>query len=112
MGRSFLKRVLSIDAEHAALSREIVLEEVGFASESLRGKRFFVEDRFTAADLALACMLAPVLLVSQAEGFGAVLPSMDKSHPEAEAFAQELRSTCAGKHAMRMFREERAGSTR
>lgn len=110
MGRSFLKRALSIDAEHAALSRRVVLEEVAFASESLREERFLVEDRFTAADLALACMLAPVLLVSQAEGFGAVLPSMDQSHPEAKAFAQELRSTRAGKHAMRMFREERAGS--
>ena len=108
VGRSFLKRVLSIDAAHAALSRRIVLEEVAFASESLRGKRFLAEDRFTAADLALACMLAPVLLVSQAEGYGAVLPSMDLAHPDARAFAQELRNTRAGKHAMRMFREERS----
>jgi glutathione S-transferase len=85
-----------------------VLEEVAFASESLRGKRFLAEGRFTAADLALACMLAPVLLVSQAEGYGAVLPSMDLAHPDARAFAQELRNTRAGKHAMRMFREERS----
>jgi glutathione S-transferase len=110
VGRSFLKRVLSIDAAHAAISRQIVLEEVAFASESLHGKRFLAADRFTAADLALACMLAPVLLVSCAEGYGAVLPSMELAHPDARAFAQELRNTQAGKHAMRMFREERSDS--
>ncbi len=110
VGRSFLKRVLSIDAEHAAISRRKVLEEVAFASESLHGKRFLAADRFTAADLALACMLAPVLLVSEAEGYGAVLPSMDQAHPDARAFAQEIRNTPAGQHAMRMFREERSNN--
>ncbi len=84
-----------------------MLEEVAYASERLRGKRFLAADRFTAADLALSCMLAPVLLVSHAEGYGAVLPSLDTAHPEAAAFAKELRKTPAGEHAMRMFREER-----
>jgi glutathione S-transferase len=110
IGRSFLKRVLSIDAAHAALSRRFVLEEVAFASEELGGRRYLTANRFTAADLALSCMLAPVLLVSQAEGYGAVLPSMDLAHPDARAFAREVRETPAGKHAMRMFREERAHS--
>lgn len=108
IGRSFLKRVLSIDAANAAFSCRFVLEEVAFASELLDGRRYLTANRFTAADLALSCMLAPVLLVSRAEGYGAVLPSMDLAHPDARAFARELRETPAGKHAMRMFREERS----
>jgi glutathione S-transferase len=107
-GRSILRRGLSIDHEHAARSRQIVQEEVTFASDLLRNRVFLASDRFTAADLALACMLAPVLLVSQAEGYGAVLPPLEEAHADAAAFAHELRDTRAGKHAMRMFREERA----
>jgi glutathione S-transferase len=108
IGRSFLKRVLSIDAANTERSRRFVLEEVAFASELLGRRRYLTADRFTAADLALSCMLAPVLLVSQVEGYGAVLPPMELAHPDARAFARVIRETPAGEHAMRMFREERA----
>jgi glutathione S-transferase len=108
IGSRFVKKALSVNSERAAASRQTVVQEVEFASESLGAKRYLTADRFTAADLALACMLAPVLLVSLDEGYGAVLPSMDEAHPDARAFAQQVRETPAGEHAMRMFREERS----
>ncbi len=97
------------------------------------GGRFLAGDRFTAADLAFACMAAPVLLVQRSEGYGAALPAMGEVTPEvavracaaggggvsngltgtrrfacAQALAQEMRAHAAGQFALRMFREHRS----
>jgi len=105
--RHVIRNALNINPDSAERSRRLVFQEIDFVNEYLGSSPYLVSDRFTAADLALACMLAPALLVSPAEGYGAVLPNIDQAHPEAAAFARELRATPAGKHAMRMFRNER-----
>jgi glutathione S-transferase len=107
VGRRFLQRALRIDAQSAEHSRRAVLAEVGLVNGIIDGRRYLVGDRFSAADLSFACMLALALLVSQQEGYAAVVPTLEQAHPEARAFAEQLRATPAGRHALRMFREER-----
>jgi hypothetical protein len=53
-------------------------------------------------------MLAPAVLPSQAEGYGAALPDLDRMGAEAAGFIREVRRTAAGRHALRMFAEHRA----
>lgn len=76
-------------------------------SARLGRSSFFFGDRFTAADMAWACMASPVLVPSRADGFGAELPALDELVPRARELAMELRDTVAGRHAMAMFREHR-----
>jgi glutathione S-transferase len=76
-------------------------------SERIEGKRYLVGDRFTAADLAFACMAAPILLPRPEEGYGAVLPPLEETPPAFAEVAREMRETPAGRFALRMFRQER-----
>jgi len=68
------------------------------------GRRFLVGDRFTAADLTFASLATPVLLP---EGVGHPFPPRADIPAEFEAFVAELEATPAGKHALRMYKEER-----
>lgn len=68
------------------------------------GRRFLAGDRFTAADLTFASLATPVLLPN---GVGHPFPPRANIPPEYEAFVSELEDTPAGKHALRMYQEER-----
>ena len=70
---------------------------------------YLVGDRFTAADLTAACMLAPVLLPSRAEGYAADLGRFEDLPGELQAVVTELRQTRIGQHCLRMFARERRG---
>lgn len=74
---------------------------------ALEGRRYLVGDRFSAADLAFACLASPVLVPTRSEGFGAELPELSQLTPEAASLATELRETVAGQYAMRLFRDDR-----
>lgn len=81
-------------------------EQLALLDARLHGGGYLVGDRFTAADLTLAAMLAPVLL--PLPQYGAYLPAPTES--EADDFAElidEVRGTEAGRHAVRMYREHR-----
>jgi glutathione S-transferase len=73
----------------------------------LADRRFFVGDRFTAADLAFACMLAPAILPTPAEGYGGYLPPAERVAPPAAELAREIRNRPVGRFALRLFAEER-----
>jgi glutathione S-transferase len=92
-----------------AVERSIarVREEMAWVSRRLDGRKWLVGDRFTAADLAFACMAVPAVLPSRADGFGAWLPGIEELPPEPAALIRELRDTPAGRFALRLFREER-----
>ncbi|MCU0306044.1 MAG: glutathione S-transferase [Thermoanaerobaculales bacterium] len=81
-----------------------VLDEI---EPRIAGRRFLVGDRFTAADLAFACMLAPTLLPSPNEGYGGYLPPLERVAPAAATLAREVRERPAGRFALRLFAEER-----
>ena len=64
-------------------------------------------DRFTAADLTFASLLAPVLLVQPEEGYGARMPSLNEVPYSYRRLVERVREHPAGAFAMRMFAEER-----
>jgi glutathione S-transferase len=68
------------------------------------GRRFLVGDAFSIADLTFAALSAP--LVGPPE-YAVRLPTVEELPPAMRAVVEELRETPAGKHALRMFREER-----
>ncbi len=71
-------------------------------SETLGEKAYYFGDRFTAADLTAATMLAPTLV--PLPGYGAHMP---QPRGEYGAMREQLLSTPAGAHAMRMFEAHR-----
>jgi glutathione S-transferase len=94
-------RITPASAEQAA---ETVRRTFADFSERLAGKRYFVGDRFTAADLTFSALAAPVVLP---EGHPAMAARLEGLSPEHRAMVLELRETTAGKHVTRMYREER-----
>jgi glutathione S-transferase len=70
----------------------------------LAGKRYFVGDRFTAADLTFAAVAAPVLLP---EGHPAWSSDLTLVPDALRAAIQELRATRAGEHVASLYREHR-----
>jgi len=93
--------------EGFARSRRICAEEVERWGARLDGRSFLVGDRLTAADLALACAMVPLLIPQAEEGFGAPLLPVDALQPEARDLVVRFRGTAAGRHALRMFAEHR-----
>jgi glutathione S-transferase len=63
-----------------------------------------VAPRFSAADLAFACLASPAVLPAQ---YSAWLPPLEAFPEDARARASTLRDTPAGAFVMRLFREER-----
>jgi glutathione S-transferase len=103
-----VSRGLKIDREHAERSQARLREQVQALERRVEGRRYLVGDRFTAADLSLACMFAPVLLPSPAEGYGAVLPEIDELPPEGQALVAEMRATAVGRFCLRLFEHDRS----
>ncbi len=105
--RSNLERLLNLSeaSRDEAVSR--LREELDTTAARLEGDRYLCGDRFTAADLTFAALLAPVLCVTPEEGYGAVLPSIDALDGEARELVEETRAHPAGQFALRMYAEER-----
>ena len=101
-----MRRGLSVKDEHVARSIGKVDREMRAISQLLAdGRPYLVGARFSAADLAFACMAAPVLFPPE---YSAWLPPLEQLPEHARALCTELRATPAGAHALRMFREERS----
>ena len=105
--RSQLKRALNLTeaGRDRALAR--VREELDGAASRSEGRDYLCGDRFTAADLTFAALLAPVLCVTPEEGYGAILPDPASLDAEAQALISEVRTHPAGQFALRMYAEER-----
>jgi glutathione S-transferase len=96
---------LGVNAENAAASLFEVRETFDAVARRLAdGRRYLVGDRFTAADLTFAALAAPVL---SPPGYGVPLPRPDELPAAMATVVRELREHPAGRHALRMFREER-----
>ena len=68
------------------------------------GRRFLVGDCFTAADLTLAALAAPVLLPPECR---AVQPALEDLPANLREEILRFRETSAGRFALRMFSQER-----
>ena len=100
-----LRRGLNITPQKAAQSLEKVQSLFAEVSSQLAdGRPYLCGDRFTAADLTFASLASPMLLPDNhpmvKADYKRVPPAMLK---EIEA----LRATPAGRHVMRLYRDER-----
>jgi len=68
------------------------------------GYTYLLGNRFTAADLSLACMLAPLVLP---RNYGIRLPEPDELPARARPVVDEFRETVTGKYVLRLFETER-----
>lgn len=103
----FIASRLQVTEERAMRSLETIRSLVADVSRRVEGRRHLVGDRFSAADLSFATMLAPAIGVSPEEGYGAFLPPLHLCPKGYQDVAAEIRATPAGQYALRMFREER-----
>ena len=108
--RNRLKKSLRLDEVGRDRAMARVREELDSTAARLEGRRYLCADRFTAADLTFAALMAPVLCLQPEEGYGAVLPSPDALDAEARGLVEEMRSHPAGKFALRVYAEERRRS--
>lgn len=107
-----IRRSLAIDARRVARSEGRVRETFEEVGRRLGTRPYLVGERFNVADLSFACMAAPVLMPTREEGFGGArgagsLPTREQLPAAATALCDELRDTVAGRHALRMFAQER-----
>ncbi len=105
-----LKRVIrrAFKVSEKAKARSLERIQSIFAKTDARlagGKKFLVGDRFTAADLTLACLAAPALTP---EGNRAQTPHRHLLPMEMLKDIDALRATPTGQHVLRLFKEERA----
>jgi glutathione S-transferase len=107
LGVALIRRVLHVDADGYERALDKIDVQLELAAERLARHRFLAGDTFTAADLTFAALMAPVLLVTQAEGFHAALPAIDATLPETRAMIAEMRGSVGGTHALDMFRRFR-----
>lgn len=71
------------------------------------GRPYLVGDRFTAADLTLASLMAPFLMPPE---YGVRLPQPEEVSPAMRAIIEEMRATRAGQHALHLYRTHRKHS--
>jgi glutathione S-transferase len=96
---------LQITPESTQRSIEIVRRIFARVGERLAdGRRFLVDDRFTAADLTFAALAAPVLFPT---GYRAAYPTLDEVPAAMRDEVLRLRDTDAGQFALRLFAQER-----
>ena len=89
-------------AEQALRDVRATFDEV--AQRLADGRRYLIGERFTAADLTFSALAAAVVMPPE---YGVPLPQPDELPPAMGAVARELREHPAGRHALRMFREQR-----
>ena len=68
------------------------------------GRPFLAGNRFTAADLSLACMMSPFIVPSQ---YGIRLPDINKLPQPMQNAVMEFRNTLTGRHVLKMYQSER-----
>jgi glutathione S-transferase len=102
-----LRRYLRIDAVAAGAALDRVTRVFDEIAGRLSGRRFLVDDRFTAADLTFAALAAPVLLPEQ---YGSPLPPCEAMPDAVSREVRRLRDHPAGIFAARLYREERVTS--
>jgi glutathione S-transferase len=82
-------------------SRKIVRQTDAMLAD---GRSFLTQWGFSAADLSLACMLAPYVVP---EEYGIRLPPIEQLPPGMQPTVHEFRNTTTGQYVLRLFRSYR-----
>jgi len=107
---AMLRRTLGISEGGAGRSLERIRSAFDRYADRVRDRRFLVGDRFTAADLTMAALSAPMLGISHEDGYGCIMPSAEDMADDAQQVIAELRETPVGRFARRMYAEHRRTS--
>ena len=100
-----IRYLLDVDAGTAATALEHVDRVFDAVAARLAdGRRFLVEDRFSAADLTFAALAAPLIVPA---GYGSPLPPLSALPGAMAREVERLRAHPAGGFATRMYAEER-----
>jgi len=111
VARRAMRKALGITEERVGRALERTRGELDTVSGRIAdGRPYLLGDRFSAADIAFACALAPALLIQPEEGYSATLPKASQLSEEVRALREEVRGTPAGQLALRLFRSERRSS--
>lgn len=104
--RFLMRKALNIHPRSVERSAAKVEEVLSRVDELLAdGRRYLVGERFTAADLAFAALVAPAVCP---EGYGATLPTLEELPGAMAKLVSETRARPAGEFALRLYREERS----
>jgi glutathione S-transferase len=107
-----IRRGLRVDRsgfERSLAAVRAALDEVAVRCD---GRPYVCAERFSAADLTLASLLAPVYLPSQAEGYGAALPASDELDAEAVALVRSMREHPVVQRCLSLFASDRPKARR
>lgn len=101
-----MRKAMRITPESAERSRQkcwTAFEEV--AERLSDGRPYLLGGKFTAADLALCALGAP--LVAPPKGYGVPLPSLDELPAELAAESRKFQAHPTGQFILRLYAEER-----
>lgn len=99
--KAYITRVLSVTEAHVSTGLERANAVIAQVDDLLRdGRPYLAGERFTAADLSLACMMAPFLMPPE---YGVRLPQPDEVSPAMRATIEAMRATRAGQHSLRLY---------
>ncbi|MHB1241676.1 MAG: glutathione S-transferase N-terminal domain-containing protein [Gammaproteobacteria bacterium] len=102
---AYIRRYLEISEHTVRSGLQQARGVVDLVDELLAdGRRYLVGDRFSAADLAFACMLAPLVLPDE---YGVTLPKIGELPEPMRPVIEEFRQRPAGAFALHMFATER-----
>ncbi len=107
--RALIFRMYKVSEPAARRAETRMRETFARLGRALGETEYLVGNRFTLADLTLASLCAPVLAPPEhpiTGGLEAMAP------PELLAFREELSTTLAGRHALRLYREHRGAVPR
>ena len=103
--RQLITKALDVNAESEATAFSETKNIFEMVSQRLSdGRRYLVNNTFTAADLTFAALAAPVLMPKE---YGVTLPAFEELPPGMAVRVAELQAMPAAAYALRLFREER-----
>ncbi len=107
---SFAVRRLNLSTQAVNAGLEKIRREVLDHTDMLlaNGGPYLFGDRFTAADLSFACLMAPFTLPRR---YGVWLPSLENLPASMQATARRIRESASGQYAIRLFETERPRQT-
>jgi cytochrome P450/glutathione S-transferase len=100
-----MRKALKINPTSVEQSRRRILESFDELSKTLVTSRsFLIGDHFSAVDLVFAAATAPLTVPPE---YGAPFPAIEDMPPAMQETVQAVRSTSAGRHALRIYHEYR-----